>query len=583
MRATSDQRILLCQFDLDSPQNAIFQFVSSMLKAAKALLSSSSSHANDVGELTATSSNGSHTSLVVQHNATIRAVNLAFLMDTTGSMGPHMKAVKTQIEQITASFKRLGLSMRVAFVGYKDHCDGPDHFNVLPFTDDIAYFQQFVKKIPAKGGGDAPEDVLGGLLACVNQLAWPKNATNVLFHLGDAPPHGRQYHNDRDSFPNGHELDKPIETIFDSLHAMAIQYYFGKVNTATDAMIDKFRAVCRSPMTVFDVRNPVHIQTSVISAALSSTPTSSRSSQRPLPIRRDFVFCSEMPQWDEMPLRRGALLSYAEPASLEELLAGNDPTKHLRPTSLRIAPQPFAYGSERVVHYAQEYHKRSKSSESMSSSQQSCSSSVSSGCSWIDVGENAFEYEVEAMVAKAFVYNTSNNSGGQAEGQRYLKAMEGHVAAAFLARLFNKALHGPHQLAFLRSKVVRLGTSEPYEFFAWEKHFKAATPPVKLTNNLGFIVADEEDASMADIVAFASAFSHWTWHVTKGALVVVNLQGQIEGSAASSRLVLTDPTIHSVDADRFDQGTNFGARGIAAFFETHHCNSYCATLELDRA
>jgi len=43
--------------------------------------------------------------------------------------------------------------------------------------------------------------------------------------------------------------------------------------------------------------------------------------------------------------------------------------------------------------------------------------------------------------------------------------------------------------------------------------------------------------------------------------------------------VLTDPLIHTMDADRFDSG-NFGYEGILKFFDSHECNEFCSALNL---
>ncbi|RHX97000.1 hypothetical protein DYB25_011468, partial [Aphanomyces astaci] len=117
-----------------------------------------------------------------------------------------------------------------------------------------------------------------------------------------------------------------------------------------------------------------------------------------------------------------------------------------------------------------------------------------------------------------------------------------------------------------------------YVYYGWEKHLESATcgtipPLLKLTNNLGYVCDDE---SMADVVAVAAAFSHWTWHVTKGKLMVVDLQGQ----RTSKGLVLTDPAVHCVDLERFNSGTNLGVRGMDAFFHSHQCNSICNALQV---
>ena len=80
---------------------------------------------------------------------------------------------------------------------------------VLDFTEDVASFESFMESVRASGGGDTPEDVLGGINKAAG-LSWPPNAgTRILFHIADAPAHGeRFYGGSDDSYPNGHAEDK---------------------------------------------------------------------------------------------------------------------------------------------------------------------------------------------------------------------------------------------------------------------------------------------------------------------------------------------------------------------------------------
>ena len=96
-------------------------------------------------------------------------------------------------------------------------------------------------KITATGGGDAPEDVVGGIDQAVS-FEWPKSSgTRVLFHLGDAPPHGRpKYHSYDDEYPDGHSRDKPLEILFSEMLNKIIKYFFGRINDYCDTMIQVF-------------------------------------------------------------------------------------------------------------------------------------------------------------------------------------------------------------------------------------------------------------------------------------------------------------------------------------------------------
>lgn len=53
--------------------------------------------------------------------------------------------------------------MMIGTVAYRDHCDGNDRIQYQPFQSSIPGFESFLGTIVAKGGGDGPEDVHGGL------------------------------------------------------------------------------------------------------------------------------------------------------------------------------------------------------------------------------------------------------------------------------------------------------------------------------------------------------------------------------------------------------------------------------------
>jgi hypothetical protein len=49
----------------------------------------------------------------------------------------------------------------VAFVGYRDHCDGPQRLAVLRLTTDLSAFDKIICEQKPTGGGDGPEDIHG--------------------------------------------------------------------------------------------------------------------------------------------------------------------------------------------------------------------------------------------------------------------------------------------------------------------------------------------------------------------------------------------------------------------------------------
>ena len=108
-------------------------------------------------------------------------VDLCFMVDGTGSMERYIKEAKTVVHRLVDRLARKfqDFQLRCAFVCYRDHCDGSNRVNVLPFTTDKRAFKDWVTNVKATGGGDECEDIFGGLEE-VNKLEWVNIYNTIL-------------------------------------------------------------------------------------------------------------------------------------------------------------------------------------------------------------------------------------------------------------------------------------------------------------------------------------------------------------------------------------------------------------------
>ena len=99
-----------------------------------------------------------------------KLLELGLLLDCTSSMSTWIERSKKTLQEIISNVVSStdGLKVRVCFVGYRDHCD-TERFAIHPFTDDITKIKDYISKVGAIGGGDFPEDVVGGLRKCLDQ------------------------------------------------------------------------------------------------------------------------------------------------------------------------------------------------------------------------------------------------------------------------------------------------------------------------------------------------------------------------------------------------------------------------------
>ena len=116
-------------------------------------------------------------------------LDVAFVVDTTGSMGEEIDRIRDTIGDVAQRLGKLPGQprLRLGLVLYRDR--GDDYVaKPYPFGD-VGAFAQHLRDVNADGGGDTPEDVYSALDAAVNKLDWsPRQAVRLAFLVGDAPP-----------------------------------------------------------------------------------------------------------------------------------------------------------------------------------------------------------------------------------------------------------------------------------------------------------------------------------------------------------------------------------------------------------
>ncbi|HEU0030160.1 MAG TPA: vWA domain-containing protein [Kofleriaceae bacterium] len=117
-----------------------------------------------------------------------RTVELAFVLDTTGSMSEEIDAVKQTIRAVSEQLSTAQTDVRIGLVEYKDRSDCL-LTRTFPFSSDLPAFGKSVAAISADGGGDFPEDMHAGLSAALDKLQWRSDsAARMIVVIADAPP-----------------------------------------------------------------------------------------------------------------------------------------------------------------------------------------------------------------------------------------------------------------------------------------------------------------------------------------------------------------------------------------------------------
>ena len=119
-----------------------------------------------------------------------RALDLAFVIDATGSMGDELRYLTDEFEHIVERLESRypGVDLRFGLVAYRDR---GDQFVTrrFDFTRSAQEMQRRLAGLRASGGGDYPEAMDEALEAALD-LDWRTGtAARVAFLVADAPPH----------------------------------------------------------------------------------------------------------------------------------------------------------------------------------------------------------------------------------------------------------------------------------------------------------------------------------------------------------------------------------------------------------
>jgi len=486
------------------------------------------------------------------------SVDLAFVLDCTGSMGPYLDSAKNEITNFARNIKSLhpNVSLRLAFVGYRDHCDGDTRLVVMRFaSNNVDEFTRIVAAQAATGGGDGPEDVLGGLNV-VKSFEW-QSATRIVYLIADAPAHGTEFHDwgaGADSYPDGdpHGL-QPTPILKELRDEKKVEFYFGKINPHTDKMIRRFNELLGpSPNpdedgayyikeTPMDPGTMMAAITSSVSKSMADSISSSSRTESKRHEKKVVTLHKVEPSWAVLPVEESMRFPMTMPDSIESMIEVMDlsldkcisdfpDSEHVR---LKVAPFPFATGAMRAAYYAV----------------------LSDG---------------RPMIVKESLYASKS----QLTKPKYEATLQCHRAAKFLSSEFDKRKPSTcPKVDFCDGCILQFMARRDQPFMVMESRIPGVFE--KYNSNSGYC-APSPTVDIGTAHEAVQAFSHWTHHVTRGHILVVDCQG---GFDARQGFMLTDPAVHCKDLSRFGD-TNLGLNGIRRFFDTHKCNDVCRALGL---
>lgn len=130
---------------------------------------------------------------ITSYAADEKPLDVAFVVDTTGSMEDDIAAVKATMKDDLAELQAKGVDFRIAIVDYRDFSSrtgssGDYAYKVqLDFTNDAAKIINAINKLTLGNGGDWEETVYSALIDGLDRLSWRSGSTKSAILMGDAP------------------------------------------------------------------------------------------------------------------------------------------------------------------------------------------------------------------------------------------------------------------------------------------------------------------------------------------------------------------------------------------------------------
>ena len=131
-------------------------------------------------------------------------IEIAFVIDTTGSMRPAIDAVRTSIQAVARHLSNeplLAGRVRIGVVGYRDHLFGIKRHDVGRYaarvfsdlTTDFSSLEREVSRMEPGSGGEPAEDGLRGIEMAFDRLSWSPMAWKHVVVVTDASMKGADH------------------------------------------------------------------------------------------------------------------------------------------------------------------------------------------------------------------------------------------------------------------------------------------------------------------------------------------------------------------------------------------------------
>ena len=172
------------------------------------------------------------------------SLDLLFIIDATGSMGPYIDQVKQNIINIMnrIPMECPGININLGFIAYRDEYDIKRNDIVnIEFTQNFQELENKIKNVFPVANTDYPEEVAWGIEKALEKN-WESEARYSIL-IADAPCHGLKYHDTEvmdDEYPDGVPGRNNIEILIKELAEKNVSLYCVEITEYTEIMFKIF-------------------------------------------------------------------------------------------------------------------------------------------------------------------------------------------------------------------------------------------------------------------------------------------------------------------------------------------------------
>lgn len=484
---------------------------------------------------------------VKQGLAACSQIDICFCCDITGSMQEYIDTVKETLVELAVKLRsELNIVPRFAFLGYRDKEDAKQ-FERVDFTRSTEEIVTFIKNVKCNGGGDACEDAVGALFEA-GKLSWQSREKFLIWIL-DAPTHGQSYHGtELDDHPGDDKQELNLELVSRFFSATRIGLVVFKCDASTDMMLRIFAENYNNKRVkledfTFSLQEAKKMGMPALQKQFLIKCSSSISSiHSSAALRNDSI---REPDRSEVESRWNDMITHK---MFDFVLWSGEPKR----ISFEDARPIIEIDVRRVAN--SKYHL---------------------GLTKVSSGAFRNCYQLYDESGK-YIAKIPKVRGGAADLVNLSNEPRLSVLSSYFADRFNEETK-MKRVNFLPSMLFEAHLDDlrsnhifnNNKYIIGEKFMEGKYQ--KFNSNSGWV---NPNTRSSDLCKFLQAFSHFTFHKSKGSVLVVDLQGTFTKDA----IYLTDPAIHS-NTEYYSFGkTDRKQLGVAEFFRSHECNKFCTML-----